>query len=395
MKKILFALLIVLWSVVFVCADTIYLRDGRTVRGTVLGFINGRFVVRLYGDRRSVSPAPAPRDSDRPAAGDSRSPVLGEDGEIVFFRPNEIDRIELDGRSLDDARFDTRTVQVALGSNWIDSGVDVRRNERVRINASGTIVAGRARITPDGLPSNDPNAPLPRAAEGLLIGAVGNDSDSPVVELGTSHEFVADRDGRLYLTANRSSYTDARGAFTVEIRRERDLAALTDDRNNERNQSRRRDESAPIRSRTPQRRTDDLPRNRQPAEVTIDVSGTSRGTDTNIDVHAGDQITFTATGTIVAGRRLGQVGPEGGRATGFGAVVNARPVPSAGPGALVGYLRLTNGQTSQPFKIGAQLTFTAQSDGRLFLVINDDDYSDNSGSFSVKVRYQPTAPNEP
>jgi hypothetical protein len=385
MKKLLLALLIVLWSVVFVSADTIYLRDGRTVTGTVLGFINGRFAVRL--DRRSTPLASAPRDSDRPAASDSRSPAPGEGGEIVFFRPNEIDRIELDGRSLDDARFDTRTVQVALGFNWIDSGVDVRRNERIRITASGTIVAGRTRITPDGLPSNDPNAPLPRAAEGLLIGSVGNDSDSPVLELGTSHEFVADRDGRLYLTANRSSYTDARGAFTVQIHRERDLTALSDDRD----PSRRRNNSAPIRSRTPQTPTNDLPRYRQPTEATIDVPGTSRGTDTNIDVRAGDQITFTATGTIVAGRRLGQVGPEGGRATGFGAVVNARPVPTAGPGALVGYLQLTNGQTSQPFKIGAQLTFTAQSDGRLFLGINDDDFSDNSGSFSVKVRYQPKA----
>ena len=121
-------------------------------------------------------------------------------GEVIFLRPRDIDRIEIDGRSLDDARYQTRTVDVSLGSNWIDSGVDVKRGERVRVDATGTIYAGRTRITPAGLSTTDPNAPLPRAAEGELIGAIGNDYDSPIIEIGASREFVADRDGRLYLT---------------------------------------------------------------------------------------------------------------------------------------------------------------------------------------------------
>jgi hypothetical protein len=61
-------------------------------------------------------------------------------------------------------------------------------------------------------------------------------------------------------------------------------------------------------------------------------------------------------------------------------------VPSAGSGALIGYIRTADGQTSQAFLIGSQLTFTVPADGRLILAINDDDYSDNSGSFSVKIR---------
>ena len=369
MRKIVLALVMVLLSAGFVVADTIYLRDGRTVRGTLLGFINGRFAVRVSKLRALNNGEPV------------NNPVTNEEGEIVFFRPNEVDRIEIDGRSLDDLRFDTRTVQVTLESNWIDTGVDVRRNERIRINASGTIVAGRTRITPEGLPTTDPSAPLPRGAEGELIGAVGNDPDSPILELGISREFVADRDGRLYLTANRSSYTDARGAFAVQIRRERDLA---DDQNNP---SRgRRDQSGPVRSRT-RPSINETGRNRRPQEVVIDVPGTSRGTDTNIDVRAGDQLTFTASGTVVAGRRIGQVGPEGGRISGFGAIIGTRPVPAAGPGALIGYIRTTDGQSLQPFFIGNQLVFTASADGRLFLAINDDDYSDNSGSFSARIRY--------
>jgi hypothetical protein len=355
-------------------ADTIYLRDGRTVRGTLLGFINGRFVVRVEPRYTTM-----PSATTDPNVARSRT----NEGEIQYFRPDEVERIEIEGRSLDDARFETRTVQVTLGPNWIDTGIDLRRNERVQVNASGTILAGRTRITPEGLHTNDPAAPLPRANEGELIGTVGDDPYAPILELGTTGEFVADRDGRLYLTANRGSYTDARGGFNVQIRRERDLTALDtgDD-----TFARRPNPAGVGRPRTRQP-GDEIGRNRPPQEATINVPGTSRGTDTGIDVRAGDQVTFTASGTIIAGRRTGQVGPEGGRNTGVGAFINARPLPTAGPGALIGYIRTPDGQQSQPFLIGNQLTFTVPADGRLFLAINDDDYSDNGGSFSVKIRY--------
>ena len=377
MRKTLLVLAMLLMAATLAAADTIYLKDGRTIQGTVIGFVNNRFAVR-------VNTSPTTSTGGFPS-------TTNEGGEIQFFRPAEIDRVEIEGRSLDELRYETRTVQVQLAPNWVDSGVDLRRGERVQIKASGTIYAGRARITPDGLRTTDPNAPLPKAAEGVLIGAVGTDSDSPIVELGLSREFVADRDGRLYLTANRSSYTDARGAFNVQVRRERDLTSRRGGDDTNRNDddnvfgSRQSNRPAPVRSRTPQ--PIDTGRNRTPQEVTIDVPGTSRGTDTNIDLRAGDQVTITASGMVVAGRRAGQVGPDGGRAGGFGAIAGTYPVPNAGPGALIGYIRLSNGQITQPFLIGAQQTFTAQADGRLFLAINDDNYGDNGGNFTVRLRY--------
>ncbi|HVS83555.1 MAG TPA: hypothetical protein VHE60_17630 [Pyrinomonadaceae bacterium] len=372
MRKIVLALAIVLFAASLAVADTIYLRDGRTIRGTLLGFVSGRFVVRVEPRYTSL-----PSATTDPNVARSRA----NEGEIQYFRPNEVDRIEIDGRALDDARFETRSVQVTLEPNWIDSGIDLRRGEHVQTSASGVITAGRTRITPDGLRSTDPTSPLPRAAEGELIGAIGDDARAPIMELGSTREFTADRDGRLYLTANRGSFSDARGSFTVQIKRERDLAALDnqDDRTprNPAGRGRSRDRQA----------IDQIDRNRTPQEVTINVPGTSRGVDTGLDVRSGDQITFTASGTVIAGRRIGSVGPEGGRNTGFSSVINARPLPAAGPGALIGYIRTPDGQQSQPFLIGSQLTFTVPADGRLYLLINDDDYSDNGGSFSVKIRY--------
>src|ERR1051325_62225 len=231
MKRIIFALLITLAAASFVAADTIYLRSGTAIRGNVLGFINGRFAIQL------ASPATLPvanRTGTGAQPSYSQTTRTVREGEVIFLRPRDIDRIEIDGRSLDDARYQTRTVDVALGPNWIDSGVDVRRGERIRIDATGTIYAGRSRITPAGLGTTDHAPPLPRFAGGALTGVIGNDYDSPILELGAGREFTSDRDGRLYLTANRASYQDARGAFNVRIRKEVDLTAMArsaDDRN--------------------------------------------------------------------------------------------------------------------------------------------------------------------
>src|SRR2546430_2381808 len=152
MRKIILAVMIVMAAASFAVADTIYLRDGRTIQGTLLGFINGRFVVRVE-----------PRYSTLPD--ETRDPNIARSrtnqGDIQYFRPEEVDRIEIEGRTIEDTRYQTRNVQVMLDSNWIDSGVWVRRGERVQVSASGTITVGRTRISPDGLRSTDPTSPLP------------------------------------------------------------------------------------------------------------------------------------------------------------------------------------------------------------------------------------------
>lgn len=398
MKKIIFALLITLAAVSLAAADTIYLRSGTTLRGTVLGFVNGRFAIQLTaGATLPVRPV----DNRNPAATTTTTTRTVSAGEVIFLRPRDIERIEIDGRSLDEARYQTRTVDVSLGPNWIDSGVDLRRGERVRIDASGTIYANRTRITPAGLNTTDPNAPLPRAAEGELIAVIGNDFDSPIIEIGSGREFVADRDGRLYFTINRGSYSDARGSYNVRIRKEVDLAAMA--RTGDDDRSRNDDNydpfgfpgetgtsPAPTRSRQPGYDPNrGGRRNYRTLERIIAVQGNQpRGVDTGIDLRAGDQVTITATGNITAGPRAGVVSPEGGR-PGVGSILgtSGRPLPTAGVGALIGYIVQPNGQATQPFFVGSQFTSTAPVDGRLFLLVNDDNYSDNSGSFSARIVY--------
>ncbi len=392
MKRIILALVIMLMTVTVAAADTIYLRDGRTIRGTVLGFVQGRFVVRLDTSANNNTQTI------------NQTGTNNQNSDIVFLRPNQIERIEIEGRSIDEARYINRTVDVSLGQNWVDTGVDLRQGERVRVNASGVIYAGRMRITPNGTGRTDPNAPLPRASEGVLIGAIGNEPDAPVIEIGANREFVADRNGRLYLTVNRASYADARGSYRAEIRREIDLNALLNrgNRNDNRNNNDTYNENsndndpfgtgstsqpAPVRPRTPNdTAVGSSVGYGRTRETTINVPGNSRGTDTGVDLRTGDQVVISASGTIVAGRRAGEVTPEGGR-SGASAIFGTYPVPNAGVGALIGYIRLTSGQASQPFFVGSNLTFTAPADGRLILLVNDDNYSDNSGQFSVRITF--------
>jgi hypothetical protein len=386
MRKIVLALLILIMAASLAAADTVYLRDGRTVRGTVLGYIGGRIALRV--------------DQQTQITTGNNANQTAQAGEIVYLRPRDIDRIEIEGRNLDEARFVSRSVEVALGPNWVDTGIDVRRGQRIQVTSTGTIYAGRTRITPSGLRSTDANAPLPRAAEGVLIGTIGTDPGAPIVELGTSREFQADREGRLYLTVNRGEYTDARGSFNVQVRREIEFGRAN--AGNRRNNNVDEDEdfdpfgtgtatNAPARPRIiggggPI----SSPVTNSPVaqEKTLVVPGNSRGTDTGIDLRTGDSVSITATGNITAGRRAGVVSADGGRA-GFGSVVGTYPVAQAGVGALIGYIRLTGGQISQPFLVGSQNSFNAPADGRLFLLVNDDNYGDNSGQFDVRVRYTP------
>src|SRR5215510_3025063 len=153
MKKLILAFLTLLTVVLLsgvALGDTLYLRDGRSFRGTLIGYINGRFAFKVI--------------ETTPTTTQTATVPKGE-GEIRFFRPSEVERVEIDGRSLDELKFETRTVEVPLGPSWIDSGIDLRRNEKVQTTANGTILAGRSRITPEGLRTSDPSSPLPSAAE--------------------------------------------------------------------------------------------------------------------------------------------------------------------------------------------------------------------------------------
>ena|SRR5438067_162421 len=114
---------------------------------------------------------------------------------------------------------------------------------------------------------------------------------------------------------------------------------------------------------------------------TIQVSANQAWTDTGITVKKGDHVSFQATGQIKFGQGADQVAAPDGNTD----VKNpAFPVPVAGVGSLIAKVG-----NSAAFPIGSNApSVTMPADGRLMLGINDTEFGDNSGAYSVTVKKQ-------
>ena len=101
-----------------------------------------------------------------------------------------------------------------------------------------------------------------------------------------------------------------------------------------------------------------------------------------MDVKAGDKLHITATGTVDFTDKSG-VGPAGAQ-RGWADTLRALSVGSAGRGALVG--QIGNDRAATPFLVGADKTITAPTAGRLYLGVNQDQFSKPSGGkFEVHI----------
>ena len=370
MKRLICSLLLVLTIASAGLADTIYLKNGRKVEGEVLRFENGQFVVQVSNPR-------------------SRTGY-----ELVYFSPQEIDRIVIDGRYEKTDRkdrndqssgnqIDEKTVNVVLADNWVDTGIILKRGQHVRVDATGTIyLGGRTESGPDGISSrHDPKAPSPNSPEGTLIGAIGEDKNAKVIVIGSNSEFQADRDGTLYLTVNKNDYRNSKGSYQVKLGIDRGVRSDTggydrsSDRNPDRNSDRNNDRNPPPDS-----------DNRSQVDKTVEVRGTDAWTDAGIRVQRGMRISFSASGEIRVSRN--RTASPDGAASDLGSVFNRYPMPDMPTGALIGKIILDDGSETQPFLIGkGKQDYTVSQSGRLYLGVNDDNLGDNQGTFTVIIRY--------
>src|SRR5262249_29683765 len=106
-------------------------------------------------------------------------------------------------------------------NGWTNSGLVVRKGQRIRVSASGRISLGRGRFaTPGGVPSIPDNDKLMRnEATGALIAVIGDDNDDFLL-IGPRREFVAQRDGVLFLGVNEGDLADNTGTYDIVIEAE-------------------------------------------------------------------------------------------------------------------------------------------------------------------------------
>jgi hypothetical protein len=110
-------------------------------------------------------------------------------------------------------------VRVAANQRWTDTGLNVRKGDRVTFRASGQVqlsATASDTATPAGATSGRyPSSPMPRVLAGALIGRVG---PVGVFGIGTQTTPLAmPADGRLYLGVNDDDVNDNQGEFTVDV----------------------------------------------------------------------------------------------------------------------------------------------------------------------------------
>ncbi len=111
-------------------------------------------------------------------------------------------------------------VRVDPKERWTDTGLDVLAGDRLYFDAEGTLQlseGGPDNATPAGSTSGRtaPNAPLPRATAGALIGRIGN--SAPLL-IGTQRTIArAPVSGRLYLGVNDDHLPDNSGEYRVSV----------------------------------------------------------------------------------------------------------------------------------------------------------------------------------
>lgn len=103
-------------------------------------------------------------------------------------------------------------------NGWTNSGWVVKKGQKIRINGKGQINLGGGRFSSsagvNSLPDKDKL--IPTEATGGLIAVIGDDNNE-FIFIGASREFVAARDGALFLGINEGNLDDNTGSFEVTI----------------------------------------------------------------------------------------------------------------------------------------------------------------------------------
>ena len=238
-------------------ADTIRLKDGSVIRGQVIGFKDQQFTVligsgaqgrrsrtliyiedvesiefdsattaaatSLANDDTQTSnnsvPTHQPPRSNQPTADTSRVPPRTTPQSVPSTSPTFF-TIKV-GVNAKQCSVPPVRGEVCAPNGWTNSGLVVRKGQRLRISSTGRVSLGGGRFsTPAGMAGSPDSEKLMRnEATGALIAVIGDDNDDFLL-IGTRRDFVSQRDGVLFLGLNEGNLTDNTGTYDVVIEAE-------------------------------------------------------------------------------------------------------------------------------------------------------------------------------
>jgi hypothetical protein len=217
-------------------ADTIRLKDGSIIKGKIVTFGDGKFTVAIgEGTRKremsftaeeieSITfDSPAVIKPNVPATSDkSSNPVItvGQNNKQVYTPPttapaNSSKPAASAGKAIE---VDVKVLADNTANGWTNTGWVVKKGQRIRIIGDGRVSLGNGRYaTAAGISSlPDDDKLLKNVATGALIAVIGDDNNE-FIYVGETNEFVAQRDGALFLGVNEGNLDDNSGAFDVKV----------------------------------------------------------------------------------------------------------------------------------------------------------------------------------
>jgi hypothetical protein len=259
-------------------ADTIHLKNGSVIKGKVASFADDQFIILLdTGDGRYLSratifmgdvsriefdsapggtpreqaaaPAPPPdntpprdvaaretpretqtrtqppaetqavtRDPVKPPPASDPEPAQPE--KTVTTPPQETEPLDSERTSRKlTGPVKTQNIDVVARRDWTSTGLIIKRGDRIRITATGTVTLdqGSGRTSgPEGIELTDPRKLMGDQPTGALIGVIGADNDD-FIFIGRLTEFTASRDGLLFLSVNEGALSDNSGSYKAVI----------------------------------------------------------------------------------------------------------------------------------------------------------------------------------
>ena len=224
-------------------ADTIRLKDGSVIRGQVIGFKDQQFTILIGGNARGrrgqttvyvedVESIEFDSNNGNTNNSSTMDDSMARNNPPPISRPSNPANQPDNNRTTDTTPASSSspptffTIKVGVradnaNNGWTNSGLVVRKGQRLRISASGRVSLGRGRFsTPGGLNTFPDNDKLMRnEATGALIAVIGDDNDDFIL-IGPRREFVAQRDGVLFLGVNEGDLTDNTGSYDIVIEAE-------------------------------------------------------------------------------------------------------------------------------------------------------------------------------
>lgn len=222
-------------------ADTIRLKDGSLIKGHIVSFNAGKFVVEIGegGHLRQLTfaaseiesiafdppttqsmkgmsvPATYMKPEPKPATPPT---VIVNDTSIRKDQPSSPPRPAASGSKTQPIEWTTKVLADNTANGWTNSGWVVKKGQRIRITGDGTVSLGKGKsCSPSGdADLNDDQKLLKSVATGALIAVIG-DNNNDFIYIGAEREFTATRDGPLFLGINEGNLNDNSGAFNVKI----------------------------------------------------------------------------------------------------------------------------------------------------------------------------------